>query len=329
MPKDQVEIIKNNGLVVLPTETVYGLGANAYSDQAIAKIFKVKGRPSNNPLIVHTYDPKKIATIAIIDSDRTKKRLEKISVLWPGPLSVVLKKNPLISNLVTANGDTVAVRIPAHKLALEFLELVNLPIAAPSANLSNSISPTKVENLAPEILKQVDLVIDGGQCSVGIESTVVDILIDKIKILRPGSITKEELESVLGEEVLQENIDLNSSVNFNKSLKSPGQLQKHYSPKTTLKFLEDATEADFKKQKIAIVTKDNTSFKHYSSKFPLVFALSLSDNLYEVAQNLFSTLAEVDKQNLELILIEKCPEYGIGIAIMDRLKRAVQPKNAG
>lgn len=306
-------------VLAIPTETVYGLAANAFDESAVAKIFKIKGRPNNNPLIVHLCKFEQIAEVSTaFDSEKMRLQLEKLSQFWPGPLSVVIPKRSTIPDNVSAGLATVAVRIPGHSVALKLLQSCALPLAAPSANRSGYISPTSAQQVEDEIGDAVKLIIDGGACQVGIESTVLSLVTEQPTLLRPGAITIEQLSEVLDEQVAVYKQAKDSSV----ASPSPGLSYLHYAPITPLKFTE---QIDFDKlpERSGLI-----SFKPTQAELPTSISeqrcLSKSGNLDEVARRLFATLRELDQMQLNLIIIDNCPSDGLGKAIMDRLERATQ-----
>lgn len=296
-------IIKRGGLVAFPTETVYGLGANAFDDKAVAEIFICKGRPQFNPLIVHIASLKQAKDIVSFNdwADRLA------NAFWPGPITFVLpRKDERISLLVSAGLDTLAVRMPAHPVAREFLEATSLPIAAPSANISGTLSPTTADDVKSSLGDRVEMVLDGGSCEVGLESTIVDLTGDVPVLLRAGGITLEHLEDVLGFEVIV------SAGNPNAP-KSPGQLLSHYAPFRPLRI--NASEPRDGEFFIGFGAGDK------SAKAPL--NLSKRADLKEAAANLFSFLRLADKaEGYAKIAIAPVPKDGVGLAINDRLKRA-------
>ncbi|MCL4160375.1 UNVERIFIED_CONTAM: hypothetical protein GTU68_015277, partial [Idotea baltica] len=301
-------------------ETVYGLGADAFNEKAIKKIFELKKRPANNPLIIHVSDFSEVQKVAILpDIGKQRDNLFKIARLWPGPLTIILKKHPDVSDLICADQDTVGIRIPNHPFALALLKAANCPIVAPSANISNSVSPTKAKHVEEAFGDDLQMILDGGDCKYGLESTVIS-LVEKIPtIYRPGSITKEQIEEVLNEEVVYNTKEKEKKV-------SPGLSEKHYCPKTKLVFAKNSSIEniqDFENVgRIRFKTFDSSDvFNNY----PFSFDISLSDkgDLEEIAKNLFSALHTADSHNLDIILIDDCDNKGVGAAIMNRLNRAI------
>lgn len=301
--KKAAEILKKGGLVAFPTETVYGLGANALNPQAVSKIFEVKKRPRFDPLIVH-----------LAKAEEAKKYVKQWPVLaeklsqafWPGPLTLVLYKNQLIPSIVTAGLSTVALRVPSHPVAQRLLMEAGVPVAAPSANPFGFVSPTRAEQVEETIGKKVDLILEAGQSPLGLESTVISLIAGKPEVLRLGSLTLEEIENVCPE----------VKITKKRKILSPGQLKRHYATHTPLKI--------FKGQ---IVKEKNAAFLAFSEKpktsiFKEVKILSPKKDLKEAAANFFSFLYELDKKNYQAIYVEPVPEEGLGRAIMDRIKRA-------
>jgi L-threonylcarbamoyladenylate synthase len=299
-------------IVAFPTETVYGLGANAFDAKAVEKIYNTKNRPLSKPLIVHLHSVEQIGMVSpALNIPKYKNQLDKLSTFWPGPLSVILPKNEQIPGIVTANQDSVAIRIPAHAIALKLLKTVNLPIAAPSANTFKYVSPTLAKHVEDGFGSDL-LILDGDACSIGLESTVISLLGDIPKILRPGAITLEDLKSVLPDITFSKEESTNDKNDI-----SPGLSKKHYSPKTKLNFIDSIPEADWPKKTGLLL------FKERNISAFLVRYLSKDANLNEIAKKLFANLIELDQQGLDLILIDRCEEEGIGKAIMDRINRAI------
>jgi L-threonylcarbamoyladenylate synthase len=299
-------LLRQGDIVSFPTETVYGLGADATNSKAIAKIFSAKNRPSFNPLIVHLSDPSKAEQYV----EMNQIALTRAFAFWPGPFTMVLplKENSPISDLITAGLDTVAVRVPANPVAHQLLEKFDGPIAAPSANKSGRISPTSAEHVDNEFGEELEFIIDGGKCDKGIESTIVQILKDKIIMLRPGSVTADDIETVTGS-----NLIINDETSDNPV--SPGQLKSHYAPSAKV-LLNVKTP------------KENEAFLAFGNIEPCANMLNLSStgNLEEAAANLFSMLRALDHLGLKSIAVASIPQSGLGIAINDRLSRAAAPK---
>lgn len=306
------ETIRTRGVVAFPTETVYGLGADAFSEKAVARIFEIKGRPTNNPIIVHIADQGDILQVARIDTPQQEEWLRKLSRFWPGPLSVVLPKAEGVPDSVTAGKSSVAIRIPSHPVAQALIRMSGCAIAAPSANPSAYVSPTTAQHVEAQLGDLVDMILDGGPCAVGIESTVVSLIHDTPTILRHGAVTKEQLLSVLG-------AIGDPTAEPRPEQLSPGMMREHYAPCTPLLFLAEFCPAK------AVGPIGFITF--HQSAPPLAGAevrtLSAAGDLEEAAQKLFATLRELDQLHLSCIVIEPCSEEGIGRALMDRLRRAV------
>ncbi len=305
--REAASIIKAGGLVAFPTETVYGLGACALNPKAVAKIFEVKQRPHFDPIIVHIADFKDVYRLCTKVNEKAKLLIEKF---WPGPLTLVLPKSNIVPDIVTAGLDTVAIRMPSHPVALKLIKKAEVPIAAPSANLFGHLSPTTAEHVAEQLGDKIDLIIDGGKCPIGIESTVLDISNEPI-VLRLGGLPVEEIEKV---------IDKVKILSLSEKPRSPGQLPRHYSPRTPLKIIRENEELKIQKGikagLLAFKQPKNESF------FEKIEVLSSSGDLREAACNLFSCLHKLDKAGLDIIYAEPVPEIGLGKAIMDRLRKA-------
>lgn len=317
------ETIRKGGLVVFPTETVYGLGANALSSKAVRSIFKAKGRPSDNPLIVHIADKKSLSLLA---KNIPQEAYLLAREFWPGPLTLVLEKNKIIPKEVTAGHKTVAVRLPANKTALALIRASGVPIAAPSANLAGRPSPTSARHAAEDLGEKADLILDAGQTKIGLESTVLDLTQKPFLILRPGEITKEQIEKIIGK------------VEFWKAdprsiAKSPGMKYRHYAPKAKLFLIKHdnaiGLAAVVKKlirkhknrgEKIGAMATQETSYLYKEAD--LILLLGSRNNLKVIAKNLFKTLRLFDENKIDVILAESFPEKGLGRAIMNRLAKA-------
>ncbi|CAA6606231.1 Threonylcarbamoyl-AMP synthase [Rhodospirillaceae bacterium LM-1] len=291
--------LREGGLVAFPTETVYGLGADAANDQAVARIFEAKGRPSFNPLISHVADIEAAERIAIFDG-RARKLAQQF---WPGPLTLVLPRRPegRVSLLATAGLDTLAVRIPNHPAALELLRAFHGPVAAPSANPSGKLSPTRADHVVLGLGKKAQLVLDGGPCQVGLESTVLSLTQETPCLLRPGGISLEALKELLGPvEVAAEG----------GAIQSPGQMESHYAPHAKLRLN-------------AIQVKSGEALLGFGPTAPVgCLNLSPAGDLIEAAAHLFAYLRELDQPGVDVIVVMPIPRHGLGLAINDRLRRA-------
>ncbi|KAB2879217.1 threonylcarbamoyl-AMP synthase [bacterium] len=312
--------LQQGELVAFPTETVYGLGANALSSKAIRKIFKAKGRPSDNPLIIHIADKKQLYALAKSVPPSAEKLIRKF---WPGPLTIVFKKSDVVPSEISAGLNTVAIRLPKHKIARELIRGCGFPLAAPSANCSGKPSPTDAAHVIHDLNSRIACVIDGGPTLVGLESTVIDLTKKVPVILRPGKITQNEIRKIIG------NVTLHPTVRSNRkivSVTSPGMKYRHYAPKAKLKIIRGNTEAVEKKvrsivhrsaaKNIAVLVTDrNRIFRNVSNVF-------IGSSAQQIAKNLFRVLRRMDDKKIELILIESLPEDGFGLAVMNRLKKA-------
>ncbi|HRE37570.1 MAG TPA: L-threonylcarbamoyladenylate synthase [Chitinophagaceae bacterium] len=303
------EWLRKGEVVAIPTETVYGLAGNAYNVDAIQKIYDVKNRPLSNPLIVHALNIQQVKSLV-------KEFYAEAEILaksfWPGPLTMILPKAAIIPDIVTAGQQTVAVRVPSHPLTLELLSLLEFPLAAPSANKFNYISPVTAEAVSEMLGNEVPYILDGGRCQKGIESTIVSFVEKQIKILRHGAITEEQIESVLQKPMSEQK----SSGHLH-----PGMFKKHYSPKTPLWLMNrnsDFTRLRFQKNIAAICFTENFPSVPVKEKI----MLSNSGDLEEAAQHLYSVLYELDKGNFDLIIAEKMPDAGLGKAMNERLIKA-------
>lgn len=318
--KKAAEIIKSGGLVALPTETVYGLGADAFNSFAIKKIFIAKGRPNDNPLIVHISDIEEIYDV-VSDFKEPAKKLS--GAFWPGPLTMVLPKNSNVPDEVTAGLNSVAVRVPSHPLIREVIRLAKTPIAAPSANISGKPSPTKVSHVINDMGGKIDAILDGKECSVGVESTVISFMSDIPKILRPGAITAEQIESVIG----KINIDsavLNPIKGIQK-VESPGMKYKHYAPNAKVIILDCNKEQyiDFLNSNInndiaALCFDDDLKYLN-------VRAISFGKENDEKMQAklFFDALRKFDDIPFIKVIYSRCPsKTGVGLAVYNRLIRA-------
>lgn len=300
-------------LVAFPTETVYGLGANAFDHKAISQIFKVKGRPQDNPLIVHISDISQVEQLA---KNFPKDAQKLTKEFWPGPLTIVLKKRKIVPEIVTAGLDSVAIRMPENKIALELIRQSKVPIVAPSANISGKPSPTRASHVIDDIFGKVDYIIDGGNCKIGIESTVIDFTSKVPTILRPGYITKEDIKKVIGKVEI-------SKPKTKDAPKAPGMKYKHYSPKAKV-ILVNHNKNFLREIKIIKQENPNKKIGIISYSFDLkgnnVKFLNSNSKIY--AQKLFSYFRSFDKDNTDIIIAQGIKEDKLGNAIMNRLKKA-------
>ena len=307
-------IIRNGGLVAFPTETVYGLGADALNEQAVRRIFEAKGRPADNPLIAHVSDREMLDRIAAHINDRAEALIERY---WPGPLTLVLKRRPEVAPLVSAGLPTVAVRMPDHAIALALIRAARTPIAAPSANRSGRPSPTEAAHVAADLEGRVEMILDGGATSIGIESTVLDMTGDVPMILRPGWVTEAQVAAATGAvtraappEALQ---------------RSPGTRYRHYSPRARVVLVEHGARAS-----LEVVCKEHlkTAAVGFIGHTPLAiddarfYAMSLRAEPADYAGRIYSAFREMDERGATVVVVEGILDVGEGAAVMDRLRRA-------
>ena len=309
-----VELLRRGEIVALPTETVYGLAADALNPIAVAKIFEAKERPRFDPLIVHLPDHQWLEKIADIRASDRQLILILASKFWPGPFTMVLPKREIVPGIVTAGLDTVAVRISAHPVFGEIVRELDEPLAAPSANRFGRISPTTAQHVFAELEGRIPLIIDAGPTEHGIESTIVAVRAGKIEILRRGPLTDEQLSQVA-------NV---ANVARTGEISAPGQLSSHYAPHTPLRLIDSAKFfSPEKSQRIGLLAWTSSgSFPGELERFTVVRNLSERHELREAAANLFRYLRDLDALGLDLIIAERVPSRGLGAAIMDRLERA-------
>lgn len=308
--KQAANLLKQGLLVAIPTETVYGLAANALNQMAVARIFEVKKRPFFDPLIIHLHSIEQVNNYVRYFPENLQ-RLAK--AFWPGPLTILLPKKNIIPDIVTAGLDQVAVRIPNHVLALSLLKELDFPLAAPSANPFGYISPTTAEHVNKQLGKDIDYILNGGACSVGIESTIVGLEEEKVCIYRLGGLTISEIEGVIAEKIILKTQDAENP-------NSPGRLKSHYAPKKPI-YIGNLNQlaSRIKNKKIGIL-----AFGELPDEFDYHYLLNLSEkkDMKEAAANLFSCLRQLDESNVDIIICDWFPESGLGEAINDRLKRA-------
>ncbi|WP_312343545.1 L-threonylcarbamoyladenylate synthase [Chryseobacterium binzhouense] len=306
-----IEVLENNELIALPTETVYGLAGNAYNETAIKKIFELKKRPLYNPLIVHLHSVAQLKEVAREIPEKAKILAEKF---WPGSLTLVLKKQAHIPDLVTAGKDTVAVRVPQHLMALALLEQLDFPLVAPSANPFGSISPTSAQHVWNYFQDKLPVILDGGNCANGVESTIIGFQGDEAVLYRHGSVSVEEIEQVIGKiETLTHN---------DTTPDAPGMLSKHYAPKTPAVLtdnIENEIQKNSGKRIGALIFKNQTKIAVAYQE-----VLSVKGDLKEAAKNLYAALHRLDAMDLDIIIAERLSDNGLGITLNDRLSRAVK-----
>ena len=309
--------IDSNNLIIFPTETVYGLGANALNEEAVNKIFEVKTRARNNPLIVHLKDKNEISKYAYINNDIEQKLIDNF---MPGPITVILEKKDIIPSCVTANMNTVGIRVPKNKIAHDFLSIVNVPIAAPSANISSRPSGTKVSDIELEFSDKVNYIIDGGESKIGLESTVVKVIDNVPVILRPGYITYEMIKNLIG--VCEVSKHVLEPINDNTNVESPGMLYKHYAPNTKCILVYNKDVNTLKKIVIKnIIPKTIILGSDKLKDIPCYKFINYGNTNEEISHNIFSYLRMCDLYHANLIIIEGVEKVGLGLAIMNRLIR--------
>ena len=317
------QIIKQGGLVLFPTETVYGLGANGLDEKAVEKIYKAKGRKSDNPLILHISNYEMLPQIAQNITELEEKLMQ---AFWPGPFTIILERTEVVPNIVTAGLDTVGVRRPSGEIAKKLIEYSGVPIAAPSANISGRPSGTNVQDIYDELKDKVDFIIDGGETEVGLESTVVRVINGVPHILRPGKITAEQIKQVAGTVQIDRHI-LNKTEN-GQTILSPGMKYRHYAPnakcvliysKENNKLIEKIKEIANQYKNPLIIANTNT-IKQLSEFNTIDIGVTLED----ISKNIFTALRKVDRENPDIVIIEGVEKEGLGLAIMNRLIRACE-----
>jgi L-threonylcarbamoyladenylate synthase len=328
------EAIQSGGLVAFPTETVYGLGANALNPEAIRRIYSAKGRPANNPLIVHIAALAQLEQVAVAIPDIAAQLVEQF---WPGPLTLVLKRSVEISPNVSAGRDTVAVRMPAHAVALALIKAAGVPIAAPSANLFTRPSATTAEHVLTDLNGHVDVILDGGATRIGLESTVIDLTAETPIVLRPGGVTLESLGAIFPVIELYRQSALLTDDEATSSPASPGMLAKHYSPDAELVLFNGSFEAVMARMRqsarkmlaegqhvgVLVVDEDRPQFEDLAEQL-VVISLGSKTNLDQVGHSLFAALRALDAQHVDVILAHSFEESGLGATIVDRLRRAAE-----
>ncbi|CAE6800305.1 L-threonylcarbamoyladenylate synthase [Nitrospira defluvii] len=307
------EVIRKGGLVAFPTETVYGLGCDALNPEAVARVFEAKQRPSFDPLIVHVAEKAALDGLTQTISLSDHRLMERF---WPGPLTLLLPKRARVPDLVTAGLPTIAVRMPSHPVAQELIREAAVPIAAPSANPFGYVSPTCAQHVADGLGERVDLILDGGPCQLGVESTIASMIGSRPELLRPGSITLEEISKVVGP-VVRARESLTMAV--------PGRLARHYATHTPLTILTGHTVRSVRPLGERAGLLAMTAPRHGEQRYCAIEVLSPSGDLREAAQHLFAALRRLDAQGFDRLYAEPCDERGLGMAIMDRLRRCAEP----
>jgi L-threonylcarbamoyladenylate synthase len=316
--EEAAEVLRRGGLVAFPTETVYGLGANALDASAVARIFAAKGRPSYNPLIVHV--PSEAAARELV-SDWPESASRLARAFWPGPLTLVLPKQAAIPDIVTAGLDSVALRVPAHPVALALLRATRLPLAAPSANRSMALSPTTAQHVARSLGDRVDLVLDGGPTTVGIESTVVDLRGPQPSILRPGLLGAREIEPVVGV------LAAPNETTGDAARPAPGMLDRHYAPRAQLRLFATSEAASIAREGAALVARGArvAALVFDASAGAPVEVVRMPADPAHYAQRLYATLHDLDESGFNVVLVERVPDGDAWAGVRDRLERASRP----
>ena len=307
-----VQLLNNDKIIGFPTETVYGLAGNIFSKKAVNRIFETKQRPKFNPLIVHISKMEQLEQLATAIPENARFLAK---AFWPGPLTLLLKKHPSVSDLITAGKPTVAVRIPNHPMALAILNAIDFPLAAPSANPFGKISPTSAQHVADFFPIEIEAVFDGGECQNGIESTIIGFDGDHVIVYRLGAVAVEEIEAVVGK------VKVFTSDNIAPN--APGMLKKHYSPNTNFVLTTDV-EKEIEKhhnKRIGVLSFN----KNYKSEFiAIISVLSKNSDFKEASRKLYNVMHQLDKENLDIIIAEKFPDLDLGKSINDRLMRAAE-----
>ena len=309
-------VLRAGGLVAFPTETVYGLGANALDAGAVAKIFAAKGRPSTNPIIVHVPDA---ATACTLAADWPAEAGALAARFWPGPLTLVLSRSAVVPDIVTAGGPTVAIRVPEHPVALALLQAAGMPVAAPSANRSTRLSPTRAEHVVGDLGDRIDLLLDAGSTPGGLESTVLDVTTEPPRLLRPGLITPAQLVEVIG------SVEPAASDGGDKPRRSPGLLDKHYAPQTPLELLPDG------RQRVEALAAQGLRVGWVTRAIDdgvatgAVITLPMPQDAKAYAARLYAVLHNLDREQLDRIVVDLPPDTTEWLAVQDRLRRAAGP----
>jgi L-threonylcarbamoyladenylate synthase len=319
------EVLRSGGLVAFPTETVYGLGADATSERAVRGIFEAKGRPASDPLIVHLPNADAIASVATEIPVAARALAE---LFWPGPLTLIVPRGAAIPAGVSSGRDTVAVRVPRHPVALALLREVGLPIAAPSANLFSRPSPTRAEHVIEDLDGRIDLILDAGPSDVGVESTVLDLTVNPPEVLRPGGVSLEELRSVLG--------DVRFTPRVGEQGASPGMLLKHYSPRAELVLIEGGAERLRAAAEARLAAGRHVGVLSFEGDEAALAGLPVearslgpAEAPEDAAQRLFDELRSLDRTDVDIILARAPAKEGLGLAVWDRLFRAAEGKTEG
>ncbi len=321
------DAIRRGGLVAFPTETVYGLGADALNQKAVAQIYTAKKRPLDNPIIVHVASREEVYKLSESVSERANRLIDNF---WPGPLTLVLKASKTVPKATTGGLETVAMRMPSHTVALALIRESKVPIAAPSANLSGRPSPTTAEHVRQDLGGRIDVILDAGPTMVGVESTVLDLTVDPPQVLRPGGVPYEELGKILGRVELHPVAIADRRISV-AQVRSPGMKHRHYAPRAQLMVVEGSLEAIIPKvqelttrflkkgKKVGILATDESESRYSAD---VVKSLGSRKDLATTARNLFKLLREFDMEEVDIIIAEGIATEGLGLAVMNRLRKA-------
>ena len=316
--KDKIKLVadtlKSGNVVAFPTETVYGLGANALDEEAVKKIYIAKGRPSDNPLIVHIGN---INQLNVLVKSIPKKAQLLINKFWPGPLTIVLKKKSIVPDITSAGLDTVGIRMPSHPIFLEIIKKCDFPIAAPSANSFSKPSPTTAKDVFEDMNRRISLIVNGGKCKVGIESTIIDLSKEKPVLLRPGGISKEDIEHLIGK--IEIHPSISDPLTKVRVAESPGMKYKHYSPNAKVIIAKTLDSAD------NFIRKSKSKMIYYIGTKDInapVQKKTILKNDVALTRSIFSSFREADRLSVDFIVVLSIEEKGIGLGLMNRLKKA-------
>jgi L-threonylcarbamoyladenylate synthase len=307
-------VIRRGGLVAFPTETVYGLGADATNEEAVRKIFEAKRRPADNPLIAHVAGRYMLDRVASGVSPASERLIERF---WPGPLTLVFARKPAVAESVTAGLDTVAVRMPENRVAIDLIRAADVPVAAPSANVSGRPSPTRASHVLRDLEGRVDMILDGGATNIGIESTVLDMTADPPVILRPGWVTRELLSETIG--------PVSALPSAEESRRSPGTRHRHYSPRARVVLIEGAKPQFIARVCGEYLKEGRVGFigsAQIDIDEPGFYSINLANNACAYARSIYNALRELDEKDVRVIVVEGIDESREGAAVMDRLRRA-------
>jgi len=320
-------IVRNGGLVAFPTETVYGLGADALNPEAVKALFRAKKRPLDNPPIVHVGNMQDVYRLVEEVPEKAEKLMKKF---WPGPLTLIFKRSEIVPEITVAGLDTIAIRMPRHNVALALIRESGCPIAAPSANLAGRPSPTTAQHVLDDLKGRIDAILDAGSTNIGVESTVLDLTVDPPQILRPGGTPYEVLKEILGKVEFHPVAVADRKVHVDRA-RSPGMKHRHYAPKAKMIVVEGDLEAVVekvaelvdhykqRKMKVGVLATDETITSYMAD---VVKSLGSRKRLEEIAKNLFRLLREFDVESVDVIIAEGVPAEGLGLAVMNRLRKA-------